>query len=82
MVFATGMLTPPAPAAPPAGAPPPVAPEAVCPGEVVADEDGHAVRDAPAFGVLVLAEPEEHAAAVIASAPVIATKTPVLDLVI
>jgi hypothetical protein len=78
MVFATGMLTP--PAAPPAAGAPPAAP----PAAAGAEEDGHAVSDVAAFAVLVfvLAEPEEHAAAVNANAPAIATSAPVLDLVI
>jgi hypothetical protein len=82
MVFATGMLIPPAappapPAAPPVGAPPAAPPGAAVP------EDGHAVEDAVevAAAFVVLAEPEEHAAAVIAITPAIATKAPVLDLV-
>jgi hypothetical protein len=88
MVFATGMLIPlgappAAPAVPPVGVPPvgvpPVGvPPAAPPGAAV-PEAGHAVKDAAAFGVLP--EPEEHAAAVIAMTPAIATRAPVLDLV-
>jgi hypothetical protein len=93
MVLATGMLIPPpappaAPAVPPVGTPPvgtpPVGtplvgvPPAAPPG-AAAPEVGHAVKDAVAFAVL--AEPEEHAAAVIAMVPAIATRAPVLDLV-
>jgi hypothetical protein len=78
MVFATGMLIPlgappAAPAVPPVGVPPAAPPGAAVP------EAGHAVKDAAAFGVLP--EPEEHAAAVIAMTPAIATRAPVLDLV-
>jgi hypothetical protein len=93
MVFATGMLIPPAappaaPAAPPVGTPPvgtppvgvpPVGVPAAAPPGPAVPEVGHAVKDAAAFGVLP--EPEEHAAAVIAMAPAIATRAPVLDLV-
>jgi hypothetical protein len=82
MVFATGMLIPPAappaaPAVPPVGAPAPAPPGAALP------ELGHAVS-AALFGapdaLAVLAAFDEHAAAVIATAPAIATKAPTLDL--
>jgi hypothetical protein len=83
MVFATGMLIPPpappgAPAVPPVGTPPVGAPPAAPLGPAV-PEAGHAVKVAAAFGVLP--EPEEHAAALTAMTPAIATTTPVLDLV-